>query len=124
MFLEIEVEAFGPGGALDEPVESLSRMRDLLRDGHHAFPRAEPGVGLIEDPGGAREEVLAGDKLIGKVVVLRFWAHGSHYSMRRIKRECLAFGRVRDMKMDERGPRHSAASRKLASGRGEGVLLL
>ena len=37
--------------ALDEPVESLSRVRNLLRDGHHAFPRTEPGVGLIEDPG-------------------------------------------------------------------------
>jgi hypothetical protein len=87
VFLEIEVEACGPGCALDEPVESLSRVRDLLRDGHHAFPRAEPGVGFIEHPGGAVEEILAGDELIGKVVGLRFWAHGPHYSMRRIKRE-------------------------------------
>ena len=51
VFLEIEVETFPAGCAFDEPVESLSRVRDLLRDGHHAFLRTEPGVGLIEDPG-------------------------------------------------------------------------
>jgi hypothetical protein len=26
-------------------------VRDLLRDGQHAFLRAKPGVGLIKDPG-------------------------------------------------------------------------
>jgi len=65
---------------LDEPVESLGRVRDLLRDGHHAFPRAEPGVGLIEDPGGAVEIILAGDELVGEVVMLRFGAHRLHYT--------------------------------------------
>jgi hypothetical protein len=42
VFLEIEVETFGPGCALDEPVESLRRVRDLLRDGHHAFRGRNP----------------------------------------------------------------------------------
>src|ERR1039458_10060496 len=37
--------------------------------------------------------------------------------MRRIKRECLAFGRVRDMKMDERGPRAIVCTARLVVGR-------
>jgi hypothetical protein len=48
MFLEIEIEAFRPGCALDKPVESLSHVCHLLRNGHHAFLRPKPGVGLIE----------------------------------------------------------------------------
>ena len=64
VFLEIEIEAFGPGDAFDEPVESLGGVRDLLGDGHHAFPRAECGVGLIEDPGRSIEEILAGEQLV------------------------------------------------------------
>src|ERR1035437_7921364 len=51
VFLEIEIETFASGSAFDEPIESLGRVSDLLRDGHHAFPRTEFGVGLIEDPG-------------------------------------------------------------------------
>jgi len=51
VFLEIEVESFRPGCALDEPVKSLRRVRDLLRDRHHAFLRSEPGVSFIKDPG-------------------------------------------------------------------------
>src|SRR5262245_2849253 len=50
MFLEIEIETFRPGCALDKPVESLSRVCHLLRNGHHAFLRPKPGVGLIEHP--------------------------------------------------------------------------
>ena len=50
MFLEIEIETFRPGCALDKPVESLSRVCHLLGNGHHAFLRPKPGVGLIEDP--------------------------------------------------------------------------
>ena len=49
MFLEIEIEAFRPGCALDKPVESLSGMCHLLRNGHHAFVRPKRGVGFIED---------------------------------------------------------------------------
>src|ERR1017187_7104629 len=51
VFLEIEIKTFASGGTLDEPVESLCRVRDLLRDSHHAFLWTEFGVGLIEDPG-------------------------------------------------------------------------
>ena len=51
VFLEIEVETSGPSYALDEPVESLGRVRDELRDGHHVFSRTESGVGLVEHPG-------------------------------------------------------------------------
>ena len=50
MFLEIEIETFRPGCALDKPVEGLSGVCHLLGNGHHAFLRPEPGVGLIEDP--------------------------------------------------------------------------
>ena len=50
VFLEIEIETLRPGCALDKPVESLSRVCRLLRNGHHAFLRPKPGVGLIEDP--------------------------------------------------------------------------
>jgi hypothetical protein len=88
VFLEIEIETFRPGCAFNKPVESLSRVCHLLRNGHHAFLRPKPGVGLIEDPRGMREEFLAGKQLLGKVVVLRFWArHEPHYSRRRIRRE-------------------------------------
>ena len=59
LFREIQVEAFAPGRSFDEPVESLGRVRDLLRDGHHAFPRTEPGIALIEDPGGTLEAAYA-----------------------------------------------------------------
>ena len=51
MFVEIQIEAFRPGSAFDKPIESLRRMRHLLRDGHHAFLRTEAGVGLGQDPG-------------------------------------------------------------------------
>ena len=51
VFLKIKVETFPAGCAFDEPIESLGRVCDLLRDRHHAFLRAEPGVGLIENPG-------------------------------------------------------------------------
>ena len=51
VFLEIEVESFGPGCALDKPVDSLRRVRHLLRNGHHVCLRSEPGVGFIQDPG-------------------------------------------------------------------------
>src|ERR1017187_8838716 len=87
MFREIEVEAFGPGCAFDEPVEGLRRVRDLLRDDHHALLGTARGVGFTEDPGGSSEEVLAGKQLSGVVVWLGFWAHGGHYIKRRIKRE-------------------------------------
>ena len=75
--LEIEIEAFRTGGAFDKPIEGLGHVRYLLGDGHHAFCWTELGVGLVEDSGGASEEVLAGEELFGEVVGLRCGTHGS-----------------------------------------------
>src|ERR1039458_3174978 len=75
----------------DAPSMNQSRVcavcATLLRDGHHTFLGTERGVGFLEDPGRAREEVLAGEQLVGVVVGLGFWAHGRQYTRRRIKRE-------------------------------------
>ena len=51
VFGKIQVEAFGPRGALDKPVDGLRRVRNLLRYGHRFVLRTEAGVGLVEDPG-------------------------------------------------------------------------
>ena len=51
VFLEIEIETFRTGGALDEPIESLCRVGHLLGGCHHIFLRPEFGVGLIEGAG-------------------------------------------------------------------------
>jgi hypothetical protein len=58
----------------------MGRVRDLLRDGHHAFERTKCGVALLENPGGALEEVFAGQQLIGHVLRLWSWAHGGTIS--------------------------------------------
>lgn len=73
---KIQIEALRPRGAFDKPVDGLRRVRDLVRHGHHFVARTEAGVGLVEDPGGALEELLAGEQLIGKVGRLCDLAHG------------------------------------------------
>ena len=54
------VEAFRAAGALDEPIERLRRVGHLLRHGHHVLLRTVAGVALIQNPGRAIEEILAG----------------------------------------------------------------
>jgi hypothetical protein len=48
-------------------------MRHLLRDGHHAFPRAELRVGFLQNARGPGEEILAGEELGSEIVG---FAHG------------------------------------------------
>src|SRR5579872_2607954 len=61
---EIQIETLRPRCPLDKPLESLGCMRYLLRRGHHAVMRPEIGVWLLQNPGGALEEILAGKELI------------------------------------------------------------
>src|SRR5215813_4074174 len=48
---EIEVEAFGPGDAFHKPIESMRRVRHLLRDSPSSRLRRKPRVRLLQDAG-------------------------------------------------------------------------
>ena len=58
VLFEIQIETLRPGNALDEPIESLRRVRHLLGHGHHSFAGAELRVRFLENPGGTVEELL------------------------------------------------------------------
>jgi hypothetical protein len=59
LFFEVQVEAFGAGGSVDEPLDGLCSVRDMLGDGHHAVARAELRIAFLQHAGGAIEEIPA-----------------------------------------------------------------
>ncbi len=77
--LKVEIKALRSRGAFDEPVKGLGRVRYLLRDGHHFFPRTEFRISLFKDSGGALKEFLAREQLFGKVIGLLCWIHAPNY---------------------------------------------